>query len=106
MFKHILVPLDGSVMSEAALPVAALLAQRTGAALTLIHVVEKNAPSAVHNDRHLVTAEEATAYLDALTTRPPLGDSPWRRMCIPRRCATWRGASPSTRTSSPRISWS
>ncbi len=73
MFKHILVPLDGSVMSEAALPVAALLAQRTGAALTLIHVVEKNAPSAVHNDRHLVTAEEATAYLDALTTRPPLG---------------------------------
>jgi nucleotide-binding universal stress UspA family protein len=38
----------------------------------LIHVVEKNAPSAVHSDRHLVTAQEATAYLDELTRRPPL----------------------------------
>jgi nucleotide-binding universal stress UspA family protein len=72
MFKHILVPLDGSAMSEAALPVAALVASRAGATLMLIHVVEKNAPSAVHSDRHLVTAEEASGYLDELTSRPPL----------------------------------
>jgi len=72
MFKHILVPLDGSLMAEAALPTAALLARKAGAALTLIHVIEKNAPSAVHNDRHLVTAEEAATYLDGLARRPPL----------------------------------
>ena len=72
MFKHLLVPLDGSAMSEAALPMAALLASRTGASLMLIHVIEKNAPSAVHSDRHLVNPEEARAYLEGLAGRPPL----------------------------------
>jgi nucleotide-binding universal stress UspA family protein len=36
MFRHILVPLDGSLVSEAALPYAQALAARTGAQLTLI----------------------------------------------------------------------
>ena len=72
MFKHLLVPLDGSRMAESALPAAAQLAARTGAQLTLVHVIEKNAPSEVHSDRHLVTAEEAAAYLAEVARRPVL----------------------------------
>ena len=38
MYRTILVPLDGSPLAEAALPVASDLAQRTGAELHLVHV--------------------------------------------------------------------
>jgi len=72
MFKHLLVPLDGSRMAESALPAAARLATRTGAQLTLVHVIEKHAPSAVHSERHLVGAEEAAAYLTEVARRPAL----------------------------------
>jgi nucleotide-binding universal stress UspA family protein len=72
MFKHLLVPLDGSRLSESALPVAAQIAARMGAELTLVHVIEKHAPAEVHSDRHLVTAEEATAYLAEVARRPAL----------------------------------
>jgi nucleotide-binding universal stress UspA family protein len=72
MFRHLLVPLDGSSMAESALPAAAQLASRTGAQLTLVHVVEKNAPSEVHSDRHLVGASEAGAYLAEVARRPLL----------------------------------
>jgi nucleotide-binding universal stress UspA family protein len=63
MFRRLLVPLDGSQLSEAVLPMAAFLAQGAGARVTLLHVVEKRAPSTVHGDRHLTTAAEAEAYL-------------------------------------------
>lgn len=66
MFKHILVPLDGSRMAESAVPAAAFLAARLKARVTLIHVVEKNAPSSVHGQTHLVRANEAAAYLDEI----------------------------------------
>ena len=72
MFQHLLVPLDGSRMSESALPAAAGLAARTGASLTLVHVIEKNAPSAVHSERHLVDAGEAEGYLAEVAKRPLL----------------------------------
>src|ERR1051326_3772147 len=36
MFKNMLVPLDGSALSEAALPYATALAERTGGRLTLV----------------------------------------------------------------------
>ena len=48
MFHHLLVPLDGSRMSESSSPAAARLARRAGAMLTLVHVIEKHAPAAVH----------------------------------------------------------
>ena len=35
MFKHLLVPLDGSQLAESALPAAAYLAQTLGARVTL-----------------------------------------------------------------------
>lgn len=63
MFKHFLVPLDGSRMAEAALPAAAFLAEKLAARVTLMHVVEENAPSEVHGQSHLKNAQEATDYL-------------------------------------------
>jgi nucleotide-binding universal stress UspA family protein len=63
MFKHLLVPLDGSHLAEAALPAAAMLGQILGADITLIHIIEQNAPSEVHGDRHLTSNDEACTYL-------------------------------------------
>jgi nucleotide-binding universal stress UspA family protein len=42
------------------------------AAITLVHVIERNAPSEVHSDRHLATAEEASAYLAEVARSPVL----------------------------------
>jgi nucleotide-binding universal stress UspA family protein len=67
MFKHILVPLDGSRMAESAVPAAAFLAGMLHARVTLIHVIEKNAPSAVHGQTHLSSAQDAAAYLDEVS---------------------------------------
>jgi nucleotide-binding universal stress UspA family protein len=66
MFTHILVPLDGSKLAEAALPSAASLAQTLGAPVTLLHLIEKDAPQEVHKDRHLTKADEANDYLQAV----------------------------------------
>lgn len=67
MFKEILVPLDGSRLAEVALPVAIHLAQQLEASITLLHVVEANPPAKVHGQPHLVTANDAQAYLKKLT---------------------------------------
>ncbi len=72
MFRRLLVPLDGSAMAEAALRVAARFAARTGASLTLVHVIERNAPAAVHREHHLVSAQEAEAYLGQTARLPAL----------------------------------
>ncbi len=63
MFKHILVPLDGSSLAESALPAAAAMASTLHAQVTLFHVIEQNAPEAVHHDHHLTQAAEAESYL-------------------------------------------
>jgi len=63
MFKHLLVPLDGSKLAEAAIPAAASLAQAMQAPVTLLHIIEKDAPLEVHNEHHLTQAEEAEEYL-------------------------------------------
>ncbi len=65
MFKNILVPLDGSELAEAALPAARFLAGALAARVTLVHVIEQDAPSTIHGERHLRTPEEAEAYLRA-----------------------------------------
>ncbi len=64
MFRHLLVPLDGSRLAETVLPAAAELAGRVGAQLTLLHVIESEAPARVHGERHLTVREEAAAYLE------------------------------------------
>lgn len=63
MFRHLLVPLDGSRLAESALPAVLTLAKRLGAQITLLHVVERAAPATVHGDRHLTGREEAASYL-------------------------------------------
>ncbi|HBA89539.1 MAG TPA: hypothetical protein DCZ75_16600 [Geobacter sp.] len=69
MFRHFLIPLDGSKMAEAALPAAAFLAEKFASRVTLMHVVERNAPSEVHGQSHLKNAQEAFAYLSELSQR-------------------------------------
>ncbi len=69
MFKHLLLPLDGSALAEAALPVARYLAGVLNAKITLIHVVEKNAAASIHGERHLTGHAEAEAYLERIRQR-------------------------------------
>jgi len=64
MFKNLLVPLDGSALAEAAIPVAAELSRKLHASVTLLHVIEKNAPQEIHGQRHLTNEEQARAYLE------------------------------------------
>ncbi len=71
MFKHLLVPLDGSLLAEAALPPAIFLAQLLQAPLTLVHLIEHRAPTEVHGEHHLTNSEEARAYLEEVAARFP-----------------------------------
>ena len=74
MFKHLLVPLDGSSLAEMALPAAAYLARLLPARVTLLHLLERHPPSEVHHDRHLTNATEAADYLENIKQRVFSGD--------------------------------
>lgn len=63
-FKKLLVPLDGSRLAEAVLPVAMVFAEGFGATVSLLHVMEREAPETIHGEHHLVDAAEAQAYLE------------------------------------------
>jgi nucleotide-binding universal stress UspA family protein len=69
MFEHLLVPLDGSRLAEAALPAAAYLSKTLDARVTLIHVIERRAPQEIHGERHLSDPDEASAYLSEVAAR-------------------------------------
>lgn len=73
MFKHILVPLDGSALAESAIPPAVHLAKALRASVTIIHIIEEKAPEQVHGERHLTNPDDACAYLDQVAKRdfPP-----------------------------------
>ena len=72
-FTRILVPLDGSRLAEAVVPAARSLAEKLGARVLLLHVLEREPPEAVHGEPHLGTSQEALTYLeqqgDALRSR-------------------------------------
>ncbi len=68
MFKHLLVPLDGSRLAETALPTAGYLAGTLHSRLTLFHVVESDAPEEIHGERHLKSPAEARKYLSELSS--------------------------------------
>ena len=74
MVRHVLVPLDGSALAEAALPAAAATAKAFDARVTLFHVLEEWAPDTVHGHPHLTGEAEARAYLDAVAQRPAFRD--------------------------------
>ena len=67
MFKHLLVPLDGSKLAEASLPAAVTLARSLGASVKLLHIIEKGVSPEIHGDRHLTNEEEACKYLDQVS---------------------------------------
>lgn len=72
MFKHLLVPLDGSELAETALPMALAIAERFDSKVTLLQAV--HLPRFTNEDRTLVDLylnlsqemqQEAEAYLQA-----------------------------------------
>jgi nucleotide-binding universal stress UspA family protein len=67
--KHLIVPLDGSRLAETVLPVTTQLAQKLGAPVTLIHLIERNSPQRIHGDHHLSNPKEAEEYLRELRRR-------------------------------------
>jgi nucleotide-binding universal stress UspA family protein len=79
MLKRLLVPLDGTRLAETVLPVAASLAEKAGARVTLLHVLERAAPAKVHGETHLTSAEEAQQYLERIAREsfPPSVPVDW-----------------------------
>ena len=69
MFEHVLVPLDGSQLAESVLPAVAWLANRLGASITLLHIIEQGPSATIHGDRHLTQPGEAEAYLTEVAAR-------------------------------------
>jgi nucleotide-binding universal stress UspA family protein len=65
----LLVPLDGSRLAEATIPLALDLREHLGVRVTLLHVLEHGAPESVHGDPHLTTEADATAYLAEVARR-------------------------------------
>ena len=67
-FHHLLVPLDGSRLAEVVLPTALGFAKGIGAQVTLLHVLEHDAPQTVHGEPHLTEAGAAEHYLRELAS--------------------------------------
>ena len=57
MFKHIMIPLDGSALAEAALPAAVKLAEKFGSELILFRVV---------TPQHFITHIDGSVYAELL----------------------------------------
>jgi len=93
MFETIVVPLDGSALAEAALPIASELKERFGSKLLLLRVIDSeahllaqapgifespgSAAASVNLVEEIVAAErkEATAYLQGIKQRLGGGES-------------------------------
>jgi len=75
MYGSLLVPLDGSVFGEHALPLALSIARRAGATLTVLHVygpvaaVYAEGPPAFDDSLDLHLKERQQAYLDGVVQR-------------------------------------
>ena len=69
MFRNLLVPLDGSTLAESVLPAAAFLGEAVRARITLLHIMEQNAPATIHGQPHLTDPDQAEAYLEGLAAR-------------------------------------
>jgi len=73
VFKHLLVPLDGSLLAECVLPHAIAIAKAFDAQLTLLNVLEQPAESFGHRNADpldwFLQKTEATTYLDDVKTR-------------------------------------
>jgi len=76
MITHLLIPLDGSHLAEVVLPYAKTLSRHFQPRITLIHMIELDASSSVHGERHLSSEDEACAYLAGIAESwfPPDAD--------------------------------
>ncbi len=63
LIKRLLVPLDGSPLAESVIPSVAYLAKKLNTSVTLIHIIEKDAPEKVHGQQHLRLPKQAEKYL-------------------------------------------
>ncbi|GLV54651.1 universal stress protein UspA [Dictyobacter sp. S3.2.2.5] len=72
MFTHILVPLDGSMLAERALPVAARLVRASGGRITLLQVLDTTDELKSEEPPRLLDCTEATHYLTQLAASPIL----------------------------------
>jgi nucleotide-binding universal stress UspA family protein len=68
VYKHILVPLDGSTFAEAALPLALALTRKTNASLHLVSVVEP-IPAFAYAEWEPAALDWSTQYLDSVAER-------------------------------------
>jgi len=68
MYRKILVPLDGSMFAEAALPYALAVCRKAGGTLELVTVKEPN-PTYAHNDWTTAVREWSEAYLAEVAER-------------------------------------
>ena len=62
--NSLLVPLDGSSLAESVLPSVGFLAKKLNTSVTLIHIIEKDAPEKVHGQQHLRLSKQAEKYLN------------------------------------------
>ncbi len=69
LIKRLLVPLDGSSLAESVLPASSYLAKKLNTSVTLIHIIEKDAPEKVHGQRHLKHSKQAEEYLNAIAAK-------------------------------------
>jgi nucleotide-binding universal stress UspA family protein len=69
MYRHLLVPLDGSPLAEAAMTAARYLVESLGAQVTLLHTIERKPPRTVHGQAHLSTEAAAREYLSDVARR-------------------------------------
>lgn len=65
----LLLALDGSRMAESVLPIVEELSNFCFLELLLLHVIEKNAPTSVHGERHITTVQQAQTYLENIAAR-------------------------------------
>lgn len=69
MFRHILVPVDGTKTSEISVYYAVEIAKQAKASITLVHVLEPATKETVHGEHHIKSAGEAEGYLVELRSR-------------------------------------
>jgi nucleotide-binding universal stress UspA family protein len=73
MIERIIVPVDGSTLSEQAIPFGSLLARTFSCPIEIVHVIELPMYVTIADPAATVSPDAVTAYLTSLTERLPLG---------------------------------
>lgn len=69
IIDKLLVPLDGSILAESVLPLAAQIAKKLDVSITFIHIIEKDAPQKIHGQQHLTNPTQAEDYLKSIVAK-------------------------------------